>query len=56
MAPLPHDRVAPSRAFLFTGIDYAGPLLLKSEFGRGTRTKKAWMTLFICLSVKAPHI
>lgn len=55
MAPLPQDRVTPSRAFTFTGRDYAGPVSLKSEFGRGTRAKKAWKALFISLSVKALH-
>ena len=56
MGSLPVDRVTPGRAFLNTGVDYTGPVLLKSGRGRGTRNEKAWIALFICLATKAIHI
>lgn len=49
MSDLPSDRVVPSeRAFLKTGIDYAGSFQI---FGRGGRHKvfvKARIALFVC--------
>jgi hypothetical protein len=53
MGPLPADRITPNRAFLNTGVDYAGPVLLKTGRARGTRTEKAGLALFVCLAVKA---
>ncbi|XP_020901286.1 uncharacterized protein LOC110239872 [Exaiptasia diaphana] len=50
----PKERITSQRAFLTTGIDYAGPILLKTGRGRGTRNEKAW--LFVCFAVKAVHI
>lgn len=51
MAPLPMDR-----AFLAAGVDYAGPITIKLQPGRGTKTSKAYIALFVCLSTKALHL
>ncbi|XP_057332037.1 uncharacterized protein LOC130671915 [Microplitis mediator] len=42
MGQLLSARVRPSRAFLHTGINYAGPVTLKTFQGRGAKTYKAF--------------
>ena len=56
MGVLPKERVTPKKAFNTTGVDYAGPVLLKIGRGRGRRNEKAWIALFVCLAVKAVHL
>ncbi|XP_064625931.1 uncharacterized protein LOC135486763 [Lineus longissimus] len=56
MGPLPAERLTPARVFSVCGVDYAGPLLLRIGRGRGCKTEKAWIALFICLAVKAVHL
>lgn len=56
MGQLPSSRVNPSRAFLHSGLDYAGPYLLKTWKGRSARTYKSWIALFVCLSTSAIHL
>lgn len=56
MAPLPANRTQSTRAFLTTGIDYDGPITIKLQPGRGTKTCKAYIALFICFSTKALHL
>ncbi|GFV70433.1 integrase catalytic domain-containing protein [Trichonephila clavipes] len=40
----------------FCGIDYAGPVLIKCNKGRGTKSTKGYIALFVCLATKAVHI
>ncbi|GFW24445.1 integrase_H2C2 domain-containing protein [Trichonephila clavipes] len=47
-APLPRDRVTQTKVFEVTGVDYAGPLYLKSK-------AKAWIVLFTCAVYRAVH-
>jgi len=56
MGQLPKSRVTPSRPFSHAGVDYAGPISLKTWRGKNARTYKAYMVLFICLSTSADHI
>ncbi|XP_051164963.1 uncharacterized protein LOC127291122, partial [Leptopilina boulardi] len=56
MGDLPSARVSPSRPFSHTEIDYAGPFLVRSSSGRGTKSHKAWIAVFVCFSVKAIHL
>ncbi|XP_057339392.1 uncharacterized protein LOC130676900 [Microplitis mediator] len=56
MGQLPSARVRPSKAFLHTGIDYAGPVTLKTFQGRGAKTYKGWIAVFVCLATSAIHI
>ncbi|XP_011859792.1 PREDICTED: uncharacterized protein LOC105557214 [Vollenhovia emeryi] len=56
MADLPRERVARARAFLQTGVDYAGPIQLRAGKGRGQRAFKAFVAVFICLSTRAVHL
>lgn len=54
MSELPAERVQLGKAFLHTGIDYAGPFELKMV---GTeKRKKCWIAIFVCLKTRAVHI
>ena len=56
MANLPSTRVQPSRPFTVTGIDYAGPFIIKSRSGRGVKSLKCYISIFVCFSTKAIHL
>ncbi|XP_076298317.1 uncharacterized protein LOC143217663 [Lasioglossum baleicum] len=57
MGDLPSMRVNPqSRAFTHTGVDYAGPILVRLSSGRGHKTHKAYISIFICMTTKAVHL
>ncbi|XP_008183125.1 uncharacterized protein LOC103309446 [Acyrthosiphon pisum] len=55
MGSLPKQRVQHSRPFTTTGVDFAGPLIIKSGI-RGKPGKKAWIAIFVCFSTRAVHI
>ncbi|XP_026747883.1 uncharacterized protein LOC113508909 [Trichoplusia ni] len=56
MGDLPKARVTPARAFLHSGVDFAGPFHITMSKGRGIRTQKAYICVFICMSTKAMHL
>ncbi|XP_076679541.1 uncharacterized protein LOC143374875 [Andrena cerasifolii] len=56
MGDLPLSRVTATRPFLNTGVDYAGPFHTKISPGRGYRTRKSYVAVFICLATKALHL
>lgn len=56
MADLPAYRVQETKAFVHTGVDYAGPINITLCRRRGQRSQKAYICLFICLVTKAVHI
>lgn len=56
MGNLPKYRLMSLYPFHSTGIDYAGPFLIKDRRGRGTKITKCYICLFICLSTKAIHL
>ncbi|KYN08018.1 hypothetical protein ALC62_01007 [Cyphomyrmex costatus] len=57
MGDLPEARVnRVSRAFIHSGVDYAGPIALRSAPGRGHKSHKVYIALFICLTTKAIHL
>ena len=56
MGSLPEARLKGERAFLRTGVDYAGPLTIKSWTGRGSRSHKCYVALFVCLATRAIHL
>lgn len=56
MADLPYYRVNPSRPFLRTGVDYAGPFKIKEGSTRSKRMVKGYLCIFVCLSTKAVHL
>ena len=57
MAPgyisLTYDKVVP---FEVTGIDYAGPMIIKKRYVRRPTYIKAYLALFVCFATKAVHI
>ncbi|GFX21823.1 integrase catalytic domain-containing protein [Trichonephila clavipes] len=46
----------PSSVFQRTGIDFAGPFLIRSSKGRGSRNTKCYICVFVCLATKAVHL
>lgn len=56
MSDLLSQRVTPSRPFLNTGVDYAGPVWLRTSKGRGHKASKAFLAVFVCLCTRAIHL
>jgi len=53
---LPSTRIQPSRPFLSTGGDYAGPISLRLGPPRRKTIKKRYIAIFVCFVTKAVHI
>ncbi|CAG7724746.1 unnamed protein product [Allacma fusca] len=56
MGSLPSSRINPRRAFLHTGVDFAGPYLMRVLKGRGHKQFKAYIAIFICFTTRAIHL
>ncbi|XP_043496473.1 uncharacterized protein LOC122520491 [Polistes fuscatus] len=56
MGELPVDRVVGSRAFANSGLDYAGPVQVRMSKGRGNRSGKGYIALFVCFATRAIHL
>lgn len=56
MAPLPHIKTTPSRAFLHCGMDFAGPFDIKISSRRNATTTKGYFCVFVCMVSKAVHL
>ncbi|XP_018376183.1 PREDICTED: uncharacterized protein LOC108769601 [Trachymyrmex cornetzi] len=57
MGDLPAARVNRTvRAFIHTGVDYTGPIAVRTAPGRGHKSQKAYIALFVCLTIKALHL
>lgn len=56
MGDLPAARVNPSRPFKNTGVDFTGHVFLKSNKGRGIKTTKGYVAVFVCMVTKAVHL
>ena len=52
--PLPAFRVKKAPAFTHTGVDYAGPLFIKSD--NAFKESKAWICLYTCYIVRVIHL
>lgn len=52
MASLPKSRVTKAVPFSKIGLDYLGPLYIRSETG----TEKVWVCLFTCMIIRAVHL
>ena len=49
-------RLTPARAFLNSGVDYAGPISLKSLKGQRRKSYKSWLVIFVCMKISVVHI
>ena len=56
MGQLPIARVTPDIVFENVGIDYAGPLYIKHGYVRKPTIIKAYVCVFVSMSVKATHL
>lgn len=56
MGDLPEARVTLNRPFGFSGVDYAGPVEIKSSNLRSAKIQKGYVALFICMGTKAVHL
>jgi len=56
MGNLPKSQISQIRAFLQTGVDYAGPIHVLPKSGRGQKRMKCWIAVFVCFTVKAAHL
>lgn len=56
MGQLPELRLTPGSPFDVTGVDYAGPSLIKNNKGRGAKLYKCYVSLFVCFSRKAVYL
>lgn len=53
--PAPRIEVA-NHAFLTSGVDFAGPILIKNSLRRNAPTSKCYICVFVCFFSKAVHI
>ena len=56
LGQLPPERITPGSVFDKVGIDYAGPVLIKYGYVRKPTIVKAYICVFVSLSVKAVHL
>lgn len=56
MGNLPAQRVTPAFPFHTVGIDFAGPFQMLTRKGRGAKTIKCYLCLFICFRYKCVHL
>ena len=53
---LPRERVDQSYAFENIGIDYAGPVFVRNNFGDQKTLYKSWIALITCYSTRAVYL
>ena len=56
LGQLPVERITPDSIFDKVGVDYAGPVLIKYGYIRKPTIVKAYVCIFVSLSVKAVHL
>lgn len=56
MGDLPKPRITPSPPFYHTGVDFTGAVDVKLNKGRGVRTSKGYIAVFVCMATKAVHL
>ena len=56
MGDLPSPRVTSSPPFSHCGIDYAGPIQILPYVGRGQKSRKYYVSIFVCLATRAIHL
>lgn len=56
MGNLPQERLNAGFPFLYSGVDYAGPLYILNRKGRGAKLEKCYLCLFVCFATRALHL
>ena len=56
MGQVPLSRVTPNKPFFTSGVDYAGPINIRVSKGRGNKSYKGYVALFVCMSTRAVHL
>nr|XP_034828792.1 uncharacterized protein LOC117986080 [Maniola hyperantus] len=56
MGQLPEARLKPSKPFKSAGVDYAGPINIRFSPGRGSKSYKGYICLFVCMVTRAIHL
>ena len=56
LGQLPIERVTPDVVFDRVGVDYAGPIYVKYGYVRKPTVVKAYVCIFVSLSVRAVHL
>lgn len=56
MGTLPSARTTQAPPFYHTGVDLSGFIDVKANSGRGIKTTKGYIVLFVCMVTKAVHI
>ncbi|XP_046431027.1 uncharacterized protein LOC124184894 [Neodiprion fabricii] len=56
MGQLPPSRFSQVRPFINSGVDYAGPIFLRTFRGRGARTYKGYIVVLVYFSTSAIHL
>ncbi|XP_061704588.1 uncharacterized protein LOC133515953 [Cydia pomonella] len=56
MGDLPKVRITQARPFLHSGVDFAGPIQVLMSRGRGAKSNKAYIAIFVCMVVKCIHL
>ncbi|KRX93138.1 hypothetical protein T4E_2929 [Trichinella pseudospiralis] len=55
MAELPPERTEPVGPFVYVGVDFAGPILARSD-GKSLTLLKTYVCVFTCMVVRAIHL
>ncbi|XP_015118496.1 uncharacterized protein LOC107042119 [Diachasma alloeum] len=56
MGQLPATRVSPARAFLHTGVDYAGPFAILKWRSTNAQPGSVHIAVFVCFTTSAVHL
>ncbi|GFT80600.1 integrase catalytic domain-containing protein [Trichonephila clavipes] len=56
MSDLPYSRISPASALIRCGVDYAGPFQIHIIKGKGSKSFKAYIALFVCFTARAIHL
>ncbi|CAI6346834.1 unnamed protein product [Macrosiphum euphorbiae] len=56
MGNLPAERLEPCRAFKKCGVDFAGPITIKTSLRKKAAVTKGYICVFVCFSTRAVHI
>ncbi|KAL0810597.1 hypothetical protein ABMA28_010714 [Loxostege sticticalis] len=56
MGQLPEVRLRPSKPFRSSGVDYAGPINIRFSPGRGSKSYKGYICVFVCMVSRAIHL